>query len=174
MMLILPRWLGLLVVWLLAFFDPGTWAVWHFRATIVNNGVNSGNHEYNITPGAGNICILIGGEVLQGDSSSTRAVDILLRNDDDDRIRLVLSAIIGTSTRRDFPTSESSADANFASVGAPFIISGTEDLNVLLSSLAINQDSELSLQMLVFGGPPTVVLTSPTDAVETETENRIV
>lgn len=174
MILRLPRWLALLLVFLLGYFDPEKWAVWDYRATILNDGVNSGNHAYVFTAGAGNICILVGGKVLNGDPAS-RAGNVRLRNGDDDRIRDVLrNQTIAGDKERDFPTSELAGDDNSASVPPEVIISGVEDLIVNVSSIAVSEDSAVSLQMLVSGGPPTVVLTSPTGATETETENRIV
>ena len=174
MILRLPRWLALLVIFLLGYFDPGKWAVWTYRATIVNDGVNTGQHLYVFTPGAGNICILIGGKVLNGDATG-RAGNVRLRNVDGDRVRDVLrNQTIGAGKERDFPTSELAGDDNSASVPPDVVVAGTEDLAVEVSSLAINEDTSVSIQMLVSGGPPAVVLTSPTGATETETENRIV
>lgn len=172
----LPRWLGLLLVLVLAFFDPERWATWTYRNTITNDGVNSGDHITVIVPGAGNVCILIGGNFLNGDVAGRNAL-LSHHNVDGNAIRHLLGRpleAIAAGAARNFPTSEASADGGPASSPPTIIISGTETLNFNLASLAVNQNSDFAVSMLVSGGPPTVTLTSPTDAVEVETENRIV
>ncbi len=155
-------------------FDPDTWATWHHRATIVNDAGTSGSHSYLFTPGAGNILILLGGSLLNGDTSSRTAL-VRLRNTDGDIIRQVLenSTTVAGATR-DFPTSQATGDNLSASDGSPVVAAGTEDVIVSILSVAVSENTELSIQFLVLGGPPTVTLTSPANAVETETENRIV
>ncbi len=155
-------------------FDPDKWAVWHFRATIVNDAGASGSHEYLFTPGAGNVLILLGGSLLNGDTS-TRVGLARLRNTDADIIRQVLenSSVVAGATR-DFPTSQSTGDNLSASDGSPVVVAGTEDFLVGIVSVAVSENTEVSIQFLVSGGPPTVTFTSPASAVETETENRIV
>ncbi len=167
-------WLGLLVVALLTFFDPGKWAVWHYRATIVNDGTNTGNHLYNFVPGAGNILILLGGHFLNGDIAGRQGLVTLVDSDGVELRRILFSVSVGAGKRREFPTSEVSADDGNSAAEAPVVASGTEELRVQIQSLAINQNTEVAIQFLVSGGAPTVGLTSPTGAVETETENRIV
>ncbi len=154
--------------------DLEKWAVWHFRATIVNDGVNSGNHDYVFTAGAGNVMVLLGGQILNGDAAG-RVATVQLRDTDNAVIRRLIPAVtIAAAGRREFPTSEASADNASASDGSPLVVSGTEDLLASLASLAVNENSEVAVQFLISGGIPTVVLTSPTGAVETETENRVV
>ncbi len=155
-------------------FDPETWAVWDYRATIVNDGASAGGHSYTITPGAGNTAILLGGQFLNGDSVG-RTCSVTLRDTDDNPIRRILPDVtVAAGARREFPTSQGTADSGASSDGNPTLIAGTENLFVVVNSLAINQDSELSVQFLVSGGPLTVSLISPGTAVETVTENRIV
>ncbi len=155
-------------------FDPTTWAVWDYRATIVNDGVNSGDHQYVFTPGPGNICILLHGRILNGDAAG-RTCSAVVRNADDDDIRNVLTAqSVAAAAFRGFPTSEATGDNNTSSDGAPVVISGIEDLRVNVATVAVSENTELTLQMLVLARPPTPTLTSPTDATETETENRVV
>lgn len=154
-------------------FDPEKWAVWDYRATIVNDGTNTGNHDYVFVPGAGNICILIGGSVLNGDTNS-RTAQVALRNADSATIRGILpGTAVAAGNTRQFPTSQGSGDGGPASVPPEVVATGTEEFLVQVQALAINENTVVALQFLVFGGPPTVTLTSPTDAVETETENRI-
>ncbi len=155
-------------------FDPTKWAVWEYRATIVNDGVNSGNHDYRITPGAGNLCILLGGQVQNGDTVG-RVVTVQLLDTDNAIIRRLIPAVsVGAGSRREFPTSEVSADDAPASDGSPVVVAGVEDLLVSIASLAVNENTELSIQMLISGPVPTVVLASPTDAVETVTTDVVV
>ncbi len=154
-------------------FDPEKWAVWDYRATIVNDGVNSGNHTYLFTAGAGNICILLGGRVLNGDAAG-RTVVVHLRNADLARIREILVlATVAAGKVRNFPTTEDTSDGGSASSPPPVVVAGTENLFVQVASLAVNENTEVDVQFLVSSGPLVVDLTSPTDAVETETENRI-
>lgn len=168
-----PR-VALLLIWILGYFDPDKWAVWSYAATIVGDGTNAGNHSYEFTPGEGNVCILIAGSVLQGDPTS-RNVQVLARNGDDTTFRRILSsASVAQDKRRQFPTSEATSDDGSSSDGQPIILSGVEDLLVNIASLANSENTAIEIQMLVSGGPPTVVITSPGVATETETENRIV
>ncbi len=155
-------------------FDPEKWAIWHYRATILNDGSNSGNHDYLFTPGAGNICILFGGMLLNSDTAG-RNGQVILRNTDGDPIRNVMAdSSIGAGNDRQFPTSQLSQNELSASIPPEVVVAGTESLFVRLTSVAVSENSELSLQFLISGGTPTVVLTSPTGATETETENRVV
>lgn len=170
----LPRWIALLVVFILNFFDPDKWAIWEYRATVLNDGVNTGNHDYAFTAGRGNICVLLGGEVLNGDATA-RNILIILRTVGNNTLRsLMMSTSVAAGSKRSFPTSESSSDDGFASVPPDIVIAGDEKLFVRVSSLAINENTEIDVQMLISGTPPTVVITSPTGATETETENRVV
>lgn len=154
-------------------FDPDKWAVWHYRATIANDGSNSGNHGYNFTPGAGNILVVLGGILFNGDTVALNG-SVIVRNSDNNDIRRILptTSIAGGSSR-EFPTKELSSDDGVASAEG-VVVSGDEDLQILLASVNVNDDSLVSLYGLVSGGPPTVTLISPTGATETETENRIV
>ena len=175
MMLRLPRWIGLLVVWLLAFFDPEKWSVWEYRATIVNDGSNSGTHTYVLTAPDGGVLILLGGRVFNGDTS-TRTILAQTRNRDNDVIRDPIESVAAPGgTRLNFPTAElmGTGDGN-ASDGTHYVIAGGEDFLVQVASVAVSQDTNLSMQFLVSGGPAAVVLTSPTGATETETTNVIV
>ncbi len=155
-------------------FDPEKWAVWEYRATIVNDGVNSGNHDYRIIPGAGNMAILLGGQLLNGDTTGRTATVQLLDTDNAIIRRLISARPVGAGSRREFPKSEVTADDREASDGSPMVVAGVEDLLVSIASLAINENTELSIQMLVSGGVPSVVLISPTDAVETVTTDVVV
>ncbi len=155
-------------------FDLEKWAVWHFRATIVNDGSSAGGHSYTVTAGAGNVAVLMGGQFLNGDTVG-RTCSVHMRDTDDYEIRALLpSTTVAAGARREFPTAEATGDDGSSSDGGPVILAGTEDLFVVINSLAINQNSELSLQFLVSAGLPSVALVSPGTAVETITENRIV
>ncbi len=156
-------------------FDPAQWAVWQYRATITNDGINSGDHDYVISPGVPNIMVLLGGEVLNGDTSG-RAISILQRNVDDSNIRAILpSTTVAAAADRQFPTSESSADNGIASVPPDIVLVGSQNIIVRVASVAVSENTALSVHFLIWGGAtPTVTLVSPTDASEVETENRIV
>lgn len=155
-------------------FDPEKWAVWHYRATIVNDGANSGSHTYDISPGAGNVGILLGGQFLNGDAAG-RTCQVFARDTDDNRFRSLLpNTTVAAGARREFPTSEATGDNNPATGGSPVMIAGTESVFVSVLAVAVSQDSEMSVQFLVSAGPPSVTLTSPTGATETVTEDRIV
>ena len=100
-------------------------------------------------------------------------ITIEIRNNDNNIIRSILPATsVAGGAVREFPTKELSSDDGIAS--AEFIVvAGVEDFHVLLASVNVNDDSLVSLYGLVSGGPPTVTLTSPTGATETETANEI-
>ncbi len=155
-------------------FDPGTWAVHEFTADITNDAGAAGNHVYNFTPGEGNIGILLGGQ-LANDDASARNGQVLLRDADNAIIRRVLFlSSIAAGAERQFPTREATADDASADSGMPVVISGVQDLNVSLDSVAASQDSALSISFLMLNGPMTVTITSPASAVETITTNRMI
>jgi hypothetical protein len=152
-------------------FDHKKWAVWEYRAAIVNNGTNSGSHSYVISVKGGVMAVLLGGTILNGDTSG-RNVTIHLRNTDNNPVRILLPGTsVAANGRREFPTTQTSADNSVASIPPDIIIAGTMDMLFQIASLAINENSELSVYFMINGKPPTVALTSPTDAVETETTN---
>ena len=169
-------WLSLLVLALLAFFDPHTWGMWTFRVTFLNDGSTSGTHQVDIQPGDGNICVLLGGSFDNGDGSA-RNSNLNKNNADGNAVRHLLGGTavsVGAGAVRNFPTSEATADENAASSPPPIVFAGTEKLVWQLLSVAVNENSIFAVEMLVSGGPPTVTLTSPNGATETETENRII
>lgn len=152
--------------------DLEKWGVWHYRATIVNDAGTSGTHSYVASPGAGSVVILLGGQLLNGDTVSRNA-QVTLRDTDNETLRRILPTVsVAAAARRDFPTTESTADGGASANG--IIVSGTEDFLVSIISLAASENTELSLQGLVYGASPTVTITSPANAVETVTEDRIV
>lgn len=155
-------------------FDPGEWAVWHYRATITNDGANSGNHVYNFSPGGGNMMILLGANLHNGDLSARNAQALLRDNDNNPIRRPLFLGSVAAGAERQIPTSELSSDDGSASDPPGEVIAGWEDLNVSVDSLAVNENTDLAIQFLISAAPPTVTLTSPTGATESETENRVV
>lgn len=155
-------------------FDPEKWAVWHYTANIVNDGTNAGTHSYTISITVGSCAVLLGGEILNGDTVA-RNLSALLRDNDGVTIRRVLPATstAGGSTRQ-IPTSELSADDGPSDAGSPVVLAGGETFLVQAASVAVNDDSRLAIQFLISGDKPTVVLSSPTGATETVTEDRVV
>lgn len=155
-------------------FDPSQWAVWDYRATITNDGATSGNHTYSISPGKGNMAVLLGGEVLNGEASSARNIAILLANADSAVIRRVLvSTSVAAGTVRQFPTSEATADDGSSSTPPDVVIAGTELLDITISSIGVNENTALAIQFLISGSKPVVTLTSPANATEAVTEDTV-
>ena len=154
-------------------FDPEVWATFNYRATILNDGANSGNHDYLFEPGEGGIMGEITGQILNGDAAG-RTITIQTRDADDNISRQWLGNTVGSNTRRQFPTSQTSGDNGLSSSPPAPWAAGSMDFFIRIASVAVSENTEVSLACLVLELPPTVTLTSPTGATETETENRIV
>ncbi len=150
-------------------FDVHELAVWNYRATITNDACCNGTHTYNVTPGRGNIAILIAGQFLNGDTS-TRTSTVTVRDADNNESYRLLAGNIVAGAFRSFPTTEVSSDNGFVGANQPYVIAGVMDLNASLASIAVSQDTRFTISMLIHGEPPTVVLTSPSGAAEVTTE----
>lgn len=148
-------------------------ALWVYHADITNDGSNSGNHQYVVTPGAGNEMRVLYG-TLANDDTSTRASEVWIRDAGGRliaRLRGRGNAVAGDD--RSFPLSNVSGSLDESSIGgSEIVVAGAMDIIAVVESVATSQDTAFAIVCRIRGGIPTVVLTSPTDAVETVNTNR--
>ncbi len=162
--------------------EERAWMTWVYIADITNDGSNSGNHIYEVTPGAGNEMKILYGYLYNGDSSSrvgnVRIHDVSgqgsTSNLSDQLADFVpIATTLGAGQRGSFPTNDEFGDNTAAVMHTPFRIAGDMTIWARLASVAINQDSQFSIVCRIRGGIPAVVLTSPTDAVEVVHRNQV-
>lgn len=157
-----------------------TWpggATWVFRVTITNDGANSGTHEVDITPGARNDMWLLYGSIRNGDAS-TRTAQIVI---EDDSANILASLIPGFAngvalTANDsfpWPTNDETGASAANVIHQPLMLAGAMNLHNQLTSVAVSQDSSVSVVARIRGALPTITITSPTGATETVDTNRI-
>jgi len=137
-------------------FEEMRGPLWAYVATITNGAGGAGSHFYDVTPTAGGEIELLGGHIVNGD---TVAVTFNVRITDgtdadgvapaetDILFELVpRAASLAAGTMRCFPTANVSADGGPAGAfGSPIRIRGTMKLKVNTGSVALSQDTQLSL-----------------------------
>lgn len=155
---------------------PG--ATWGYRAEITNDGTNSGNHDYRVTPGAGKDIQILYGSVRNADTTArTGRIDIL--SPDADVFGVLLGEFdAGVSITADqgmgYPYAQPfNAGGGPSAAGQPYMLAGTMDLRFLLQSVATLQNSFFTIVARIRAAVPTVVLTSPAGATETVDMNRV-
>lgn len=144
-------------------------ANWVFEADITNDGSNSGNHVYTITVGAGNELEILYGNILNGDTSARTASAVI--DDGSTTTAFMESLSLGAGAQAGFP--HANAAGTIETGPTRFIVAGTMRIVVTVASVATSQDTALAIACRIRGGIPTVVLTSPTDAVEVVNTNRV-
>mgnify|MGYP001614663689 FL=1 len=163
--------------------EPMRGPLWVFVATITNGAGGAGSHFYDVEVGAGGELELLGGLIVNGDTVGvTFNVRITDGTDTDGAapaqtdiiMELVPVAVsLAAAASRSFPTANASADNG---PGAPFpvLIRGTMKLKVNTGSVALSQDTQLSLwgrirnsdyPAVTLNGASTPVLTVVTNAV---------
>lgn len=156
--------------------DLDQWREYEFDALITNDGINSGNHDYRFVPGVGNAMIVLYGRIANLDGSA-RTITALIRTQTDVGLGffLVVAGVsVAAGEGRNFPTSESTADNGMNTPVGPWMLSGPNRLFFRVASVAVNQDSRLTLHALVSMNAPTVLLVSPTDATETIAQDKVI
>lgn len=149
-------------------------ATWVYHATVTNDGTNSGTHEYDVIPGAGNELEILYGLVFNGDTSARTIVARIQDADGGNFLAFIVpSGSIAAAGRISFPVNDPHAANSAANAGARFLLSGTMSLNAQVQSIAVNQDSEFGIACRIRGGLPSVVFTSPTGATETVNTNQV-
>lgn len=154
-----------------------TWpagATWTFRATITNDGANSGNHIYDFSPGARSEFEVLYGSIFNGDAAG-RGAQVRILNPDDDIVGDMVpnTFTLATGARMPFPATDEIAD-NAGVSTRRWIITGNMAVSVRVNSVAVSQDSAVGITVRIRGAIPTVTLTSPTGATETVTESGVV
>lgn len=157
----------------LGYFEPQPWVTWVYVATITNDGSNSGNHEYEITPGVGGEVKEPYGSLLNGDGSA-RSSFAYVRDDDDTNIAHITPPTLSITAAQTlpFPVIDEVA-SNAASFFSRLMTSGLMKFYFALTSIAVSQDTALRISCRIRGAIPTVTLTSPTDAVEVVVKNQV-
>lgn len=151
-------------------------ALWVYHADIVNDGSNSGNHIYLMTVGAGNELEVLYGSILNGDASNRVA---FVRIDDGAELIAPLlgdleGITLNSGQSHGFPYAPAEASGGAAAgAGARYLMAGAMRLRAQVTAIAVSQDSAFGIACRIRGEIPTVVLTSPTDAVETVNTNRV-
>lgn len=148
---------------------------WVYEADITNDGINSGNHQYLVVPGAGNELEILYGHLGNLDSAG-RTSNVIVRDDDAKQLGYLIpnNAVIANAVFVPFPTiDEINVSASGAGQSNRWMLSGTMDLLVLVASVAVSQDTRFAIVGRIRGGIPTVTLTSPTDAVEVVNKNQV-
>lgn len=152
--------------------EEGSWwdgETWVYFADVENDGVNSGNHQYQvIIPVGSEMQVLYG--MFKNTDTAARTLTIEIY---DASATYLLARIISSSLN-------AGALSAFPYLGAVFgaggnnlhqpqrlIISGGMVLHIKLASIAVSEGSQLSLVCRIRGAKPVVTITSPTDAVET-------
>lgn len=147
-------------------------AVWVYRATITNDGSNSGTHEYDIVPGAGNELEVLYAQLFNGDATGRNGGMNIKDADGGKSIGEIRNASISATDTLALPNRSSGSNAD-GGVGQRIIVAGTMSLVLSVASLAVLKESRLGIACRIRGGLPTVTLTSPTDATEAIQTNRV-
>lgn len=147
-------------------------AVWVYHANITNNGSNSGNHVYAVSPGVGNEMELLYGSIRNLDAAA-RTANVEIDDGTNIFVSLVTAVSISASARTSFPGASSVASSSPVAAGSRIILAGGMRLNATLAAVAVSQDSRFGIACRIRGGVPTVTLTSPADAVEVVDINRV-
>lgn len=151
------------------YWEGGTWI---FSAKITNDGSNSGTHEYDCTLAAGDEMEVLYGSIHNLDSSTRTALGLVEDTDDNEIGIFLTSNAISAGFSNSFPQVHAPGDSrSFAA--KRFILSGTMNLHMQLASVAVSQDSRFAVVCRLRGDPPTVTLTSPTNATELIETNQV-
>jgi hypothetical protein len=149
-------------------------ATWVYRANIVNDGVNAGNHVYLVSPGAGNEMEILYGSLLNGDATNRSA---LARIEDDEGnilAEILLAFTLNAGIRASFPAvDEAAATGMGLAAGSRLILSGAMQARFQISSVAVSEDTAFAIVCRIRGARPTVTLTSPTGATETVDKDQV-
>ncbi len=153
----------------------GYWegATWVFNADITNDGSNSGTHEYDVSPGAGNEMEILYG-MLRNDDAAGRVTRVVITDATTNREIANLAQkdqTLAAGAPVSFPNAGGAV--THVAAGSRLILSGGLTLHAQVAAVAVSQDTEFSIVARIRGGVPTVVLTSPTDAVETVNLNMV-
>jgi len=140
----------------LGYFEPQAWALWVYRASIVNGAGGGGTVSWTITPGAGVEMEILGG-FLQNLDTSTRTGSITIRDDDDNDIAHAIRALgIGAGSRSSYPSSPAQGSDLPVAAGPPSIVRGAMDIFASIAAVAASQDGLLTMIARIRGGLPTV------------------
>ncbi len=139
-------------------------ATWVLAADIVNDGSNSGDHAYAISPGAGAEVYILDGFIINEDAAGR---NVTVRVTDGTNIvggSIPEAQSLGAGTRMPIYPNISSL-----SVGGhgQMHLSGVMVCEVRIASIAVSQDTTVGLVCKIRGREPTLSLASPTDATET-------
>ncbi len=159
--------------------EVSRWATWLYHATVKNDGITLGNHEYDVTCGVGSRFEFGWGTLSNRDLSNAHNWFVIIQDalDCDQVGTMATFTSITAGVRGVFPDRLSYAAAvrdQMGYGGTPLEISGGTFLHAEIQSLPINEDTEFSMNVRVRGAKPTVAITSPAGADETVNFDRMV
>ncbi len=140
--------------------------------TVINDESNSGNHTYIFTPGVGNEFQIMWLRIENRDSVARTVFADILDDGGNVSITLVEGVSAAAAASRSWPAAEASSDGNAISGGTPVFVSGTMELRLQVTAVAVSQDSRISVGLRIRGAAPTIAITSPTGANEVTTTDR--
>ncbi len=148
------------------------WATWVYHAKVINDAITSGNHEYDVTPGAGGQFEFGWGTISNRDLSTARNGFVIIQDSlDGDQIGTMMGfQSIGPGIRGVFPDRfayAASVQQQMGYGGTPLRVPSNAFLHAEIQALPINEDTEFSMVVRVRGRKPTVTITSPSGATET-------
>lgn len=145
--------------------------IWVYRATITNDGANSGTHEYDVVPGAGGGLRFLYAQLYNGDAVGRTGICSIKDADGGNIIGEIRVVSIAATDSLALPND--SAGSNFSSSAIHYDAAGSMSLFFSVSSLAVSKESRLGVACRIRGPSPTVTLTSPTSATEAVQTNQV-
>lgn len=123
-----------------------------YHSSITNGAGGGGNISVQVQPGQGNECLLLYGQVTNGDTSA-RNVSVSIRDDGDDSedIFIVPAESVAAAGTMGFPH-----DIDNAASGGIFLFSGRQQLILTVESVAAAQDAKFTLAIRCLHGVPTI------------------
>ena len=147
----------------------GDGAEWVLQGTIVTDGTNAGNAIVRIDVGKGNVVEVLHGKMKHTDGSS-RAVTVIKRDPSDNEVARFMSNSFANG-EQNFPQE---GTTGVETAPNDRIVSGDEDIEMKVASMSISSIFTFSISLWIWGGVPTVTLTSPTGATETTNTKQVV
>ncbi len=155
--------------------SDGFWprgATWIYQAAITNDGTNAGNHVYTVLAGEGNEFEILYGSLFNGDTVSLNGSSFI--DDGTNRGPYVAGILsIGAGAYMPIPSLQESS-SNTSVQNPRLLVSGPMRLVTVLEGVNTLDDSAFFMALRIYGGQPTVTLTSPTDATEVVNTDRVV
>lgn len=151
------------------------WAgsMWNFRATILNNGANSGDHVYSAVLADGDEMEVLYGRIENSDTAS-RAGLAKIFSSDGDELASFGEKTLNAGAILYFPNAGGAPGTGGAALAtSKFMVSGAMEFQARVNAVGTSKDTFFAIACRLRGDPPTVTLTSPTGATETISTNEV-